>query len=227
MSPIPSLPLGALPVTAQLADLAKSVVDRIGYSGIFLLETLESMCIPIPSEATQLFAGFLVSDHRLNLYLVIAVATLGNLVGSTIAWYVGLRGGRPLVLRYGRFFHVTEAKLGRAERWFERYGPRVVFWSRLLPVLRTFISLPAGAARMGYGRFALYTTLGTIPWMTGLTLLGVWAGTRWKTIEGRLKYLDYAVAAVIVLGAVYLFVRWRRTRADTPHASTASETDVG
>ena len=223
---IPTLPLAAIPVTAQLADFAKHVVDKIGYTGIFLLETLESMCIPIPSEATQLFAGFLVSEHKLNLYLVIVVAVLGNLLGSTIAWYVGLKGGRPLVLHYGRFLHVTEAKLGRAERWFERYGPQVVFWSRLLPVLRTFISLPAGAARMSYARFATYTVLGTIPWMTGLTLLGVWAGPRWSKIESRLKYLDYAVAALIVAMAVYLFIRWRRSRGSTP-APTTSETDVG
>jgi membrane protein DedA with SNARE-associated domain len=226
VSPIAGLLLAAVPVTAQLADLAKHVVDRIGYVGIFLLETLESMCIPIPSEATQLFAGFLVSEHRMTLLLVIAVAVAGNLVGSTIAWYVGLRGGRPLVLRYGRYLHVTEAKLVRAERWFERYGDRVVFWSRLLPIIRTFISLPAGAARMPYRRFAIYTTLGSIPWMTALTLVGVWAGTRWKTIEGRLKYLDYAVAAVIVVAVVYLFVRWRRSRAGASHPPTP-ETDVG
>ena len=122
--------------------------------------------------------------------------------------------GRPAVIeRYGKWVHVTPKRMALADRWFDRYGNRVVFWSRMLPIVRTFISLPAGVARMPFGRFTLYTFLGALPWVTGLTLLGVWVGDNWETWEGRLKYFDYFVAVVLVGAVVFFVVRWRRGHA--------------
>jgi membrane protein DedA with SNARE-associated domain len=146
----------------------------------------------------------------MGLVAAILAGTLGNVVGSWVAWGVGATGGREFIERYGKYVHVTPKRMDLADRWFERYGNKVVFWSRMLPIVRTFISLPAGVARMPFGRFTLYTFLGALPWCTGLTLLGVQVGQNWETWEGRLKYFDYAVAAALVVGFVYLVRKWRR-----------------
>ena len=146
----------------------------------------------------------------MSLTEAVVAGVAGNVVGSWIAWGVGMSGGRVLLERHGRYLHITPARLDMADRWFERRGERIVLISRCLPIIRTFISLPAGIARMPFWRFTLYTTVGCIPWVLGLTLIGVQVGAKWEEWHDRLHFLDYVVIAGFVAGAAYLLVRWRR-----------------
>src|SRR4051812_46410615 len=164
---------------------------------------LESACIPVPSEVIMLFAGYLVSLDQMTLTEAVVAGVAGNVVGSWIAWAVGAYGGRAFIERYGRYIHVTPHRLALADRWVERYGPVVVLVTRCLPIIRTFISLPAGIARMPFWRFTLYTVLGCIPWVLALGLLGVEVGKHWELWKDRLHYLDYAVVAAVVVGIVW------------------------
>jgi membrane protein DedA with SNARE-associated domain len=205
------LPL--LSITQSVVDWVTSAIGDHGVAAVFGLMVLESACIPVPSEVIMLFAGYLVSQDKMSLAAAILAGTLGNVVGSWIAWGVGYVGGRPFIARYGRYIHVTPDRMEMADRWFDKYGNRVVFWSRMVPIVRTFISLPAGVARMPFGRFTLYTFLGALPWCTLLTLIGVKVGENWETWEGRLKYIDYLVAVLLVAVAVRLYMKWRRPAA--------------
>jgi membrane protein DedA with SNARE-associated domain len=199
-------------VTEQLADFATRFIDHVGLAGVFVLMTLESACIPIPSEATMLFAGFNVSDGHWSLAAIVLVGTAGNLVGSWIAYGVGYFGRVEVLERHGRKLHISPAQLRRADAWFERWGGWAVFFSRLLPIVRTFISLPAGAARMPFWRFSALTLAGCLPWVFALGLIGREAGSKWNDWKDNLHYLDYAVAAAIVLAVLYYGVRWWRRR---------------
>src|SRR5215204_4947017 len=170
---------------------------------------LESMGILIPSEAISPFAGYLVSREEMTLFGAVAAGVLGNLIGSWIAYCIGLWGGRELWFHYGRYVGVRAHHLHLAEKWFDRYGEFTVFISRCLPVVRTFISFPAGTARMNLARFTFYTFLGCVPWVFVLTYLGYVLGENWERIGSFLHYLDYAVALALVGGAVYSR-RWSR-----------------
>ena len=209
-----TLPL--LSVVQFLIDWVTETIGDHGAPAVFALMTLESACIPVPSEVIQLFAGYLVSLDRMSFAVAVLAGSLGNVLGSWIAWYVGMRGGRPFIGRYGRFVHVTPARVALADRWFDRYGAKVVFWSRMLPIIRTFISLPAGVARMPFWKFTIYTFAGSVPWCILLTLVGVKVGEQWETWHRRLEFLDYGIAALIVVGIVYLVIRIRR---DDPQAA--------
>ncbi len=210
-------------ITDPLVNFAVDVVDAIGVSGIFILMTLESMCIPVPSEPTMMAAGFAVSRGDLELVPVVAAGVAANVVGSWIAWAAGYYG-RVELLEKNRFIHINPKHLAVADRWFEKHGDATVFWTRMLPIVRTFISLPAGVARMPFWRFTVLTFLGCIPWMLGLTLLGRSVGENWRDLQDKMHYFDYAIAALIVIAAVYLFIRWLRDRddGDAGSASTAS-----
>jgi membrane protein DedA with SNARE-associated domain len=200
-------------ITEPLVNFATDVVDKLGLAGIFVLMTLESACIPIPSEATMLFAGFNVARGEYSLIVATLVGSVANLVGSWIAYGVGYFGRIELVERHGRKLHVSPKHLATADRWFERHGEATVFFTRMLPIVRTFISLPAGVARMPFWRFSLFTFLGCLPWVFALTLIGKQAGENWTDWKDSLHYVDYAVAALIVAAAAYYVVRWRRNRA--------------
>jgi len=199
-------------ITDPLVNFATDVVDRIGLAGIFVLMTLESACIPIPSEATMLFAGFNVAEGHYPLWQPVLVATLANVVGSWIAYGIGYYGRVDVLERHGRKIGIRTHHLRVADRWFERHGEATVFFSRLLPVVRTFISLPAGVARMPFWRFTLFTLLGCLPWMLLLTFIGQQVGDRWTEWKDHLHYVDYAVVVLIVLAAAGLVVRWYRRR---------------
>jgi membrane protein DedA with SNARE-associated domain len=199
-------------VTDKLADFATNVVGDLGLWGIFLLMVPESACIPIPSEATMLFAGFNVSEGKYSLVAAVLVGTVANLVGSWIAYAVGYFGRLELLERHGKWLHIKPSQLAWADRWFERYGAPAVFFSRMLPVVRTFISLPAGVARMPIVRFSVLTFLGALPWNFALVLAGKGARDNWTDIKDKLHYVDYAVAVLIVMGVAYLAVRWYRNR---------------
>jgi membrane protein DedA with SNARE-associated domain len=197
-------------VLNRLVDAVTNLIGDHGVPAVFLLMVLESACLPIPSEVIMLFAGYLVSLHRMSLTEAVIAGTIGNIVGSWIAWGVGMSGGRVLLERHGRYVHITPARLDMADRWFERRGERIVLIARCLPIIRTFISLPAGIARMPFWRFTLYTAVGSLPWVLALTLLGVQVGSKWEEWHKRLEVLDYVVVAGILAGIVYLIVRRRR-----------------
>lgn len=202
-----------------------------GYVAIFLLMVLESACIPIPSEVTMLFggalasAGFVSGGTQLNLVAVALVGALGNLVGSWLAYGVGYVGGRPLIDRWGRYLLLRPHEIDRAHQWFERYGQRAVFLGRLLPVVRTFISLPAGVARMNVWRFSLYTLLGCLPWTFGLTILGYQLGERWDEVERVIRPFSWALAVALVLAIAWWV--WRRVRDVHAYRATPRGTDPG
>jgi membrane protein DedA with SNARE-associated domain len=206
-------------VTDKLATFATDVVGDLGLPGIFLLMAPESACIPIPSEATMLFAGFNVHQGDYPLWAAVAVGSAGNVVGSWIAYAVGYYGRIELLERHGRVFHIKPSQLAWADRWFERYGAPAVFFSRMLPIIRTFISLPAGVARMPFWKFTVLTLAGCVPWIFMHTFIGREVGANCESWKNSLHYVDDAVLAAIVLGLVYLTLRWRRNRgrpADAP-----------
>jgi membrane protein DedA with SNARE-associated domain len=206
-------------------------ISATGLPAVFVLMTLESACLPVPSEAIMLFAGSSVAAGELTLFGVVAAGVLGNLVGSWIAYAVGYYGRLDL-LEKNRFIHISPKHLKWADDWFERYGAATVFFSRMLPIVRTFISLPAGVAKMPFWRFTAFTLLGCVPWVLALALVGEKVGENWEEWRGHLHYLDYLVAVAILALAVYLIVRRRRgggpdPGADEPGAAPAPTGTTG
>src|ERR1044071_3637183 len=199
-------------ITAPLVRFATDVIDALGLPGIFALMVAESACIPIPSEATMLFAGFNVSEGHWSLFSVVLVGTLANLVGSWIAYAIGYYGRIDILEKQGKKLHVNPAHLAWADRWFERHGDATVFFTRMLPIIRTFISLPAGVARMPFWKFTVLTLAGCVPWIFMLTFIGKQVGANWEDWKDALHSVDYPVLALIAVGVVYLVVRWRRNR---------------
>lgn len=197
-------------ITDPIVNFAVDVVADLGLPGVFVLMLLESACIPIPSEATMLFAGFNVAEGEYSLWTVTLVASFANLVGSWIAYAVGYYGRVDILEKHGRKLHIKPSHLKAADRYFERYGDATVFFTRMMPIVRTFISLPAGVARMPFWRFSILTFLGCVPWIFGLTYIGKEVGDNWVDWKDSLHYIDYAVAALIVIGFVYLVVKYRR-----------------
>jgi membrane protein DedA with SNARE-associated domain len=197
-------------VLEWLEHFLVEVLGAYGYQAIFVLMLLESACIPVPSELTMVFGGFLVSRGDLSFFWVGTLGAVANLVGSWLAYWLGLWGGRPLIERWGRYLLLRKHELDRAEAWFRDHGEAAVFVSRLLPVIRTFISLPAGVARMPFGKFTLYTFLGCLPWSFALTWAGVLLGDNWETFLKYGRPVSYAIAALSAL-AIGWWV-WRRLR---------------
>jgi membrane protein DedA with SNARE-associated domain len=209
-------------ISESLFNLASEFVGETGLVAVFLLMVAESACIPIPSEATMLFAGFAVANpsqaaahHHLTLFGIVAAGVLGNLIGSWIAYGVGRFGRIELIERHGHWLHVKPSHIEWADRWFQRYGGPAVFFSRMLPIIRTFISLPAGVAKMPFGRFTLYTLAGCIPWVLGLALAGEALGSEWENARKYFEYVDYAVVVLVVAAIVYAVARRRRGRSDS------------
>jgi membrane protein DedA with SNARE-associated domain len=207
-------------VVEPIVDVATEFIGSAGELGVFLLMVLESACIPVPSEAIMLFAGFSVSEGEMTLFGIVAAGVLGNLVGSWIAYAVGYFG-RIDLLEKNKLIHVSPRHLKWADDWFARYGAATVFFSRMLPIIRTFISLPAGVARMPFWRFTAYTLLGSVPWVLMLALVGEAVGDNWEDWRHKLGYLDYLVLAAIVGGVIYLVVKRRRRSSETAGASEA------
>ncbi len=203
-------------------------VVKYGYAAILVLMVAESACIPIPSEVTMLFGGALTSaavvttfhaQHHLNFIVVGLVGSLGNLVGSWIAYGVGRAGGRPLIDRWGRYVLLRPHEVDRAEAWFRDHGPAAVFFSRLLPVVRTFISLPAGVAEMPLGPFTIYTVAGCLPWTFALAGAGYAVGQNWEHVSKYFGPASIAFAVVIVAAIGWWVVRRLRTRGQAEEVS--------
>ncbi|MFN3476162.1 MAG: DedA family protein [Candidatus Methylomirabilales bacterium] len=195
-------------ILAFISGLIVSAISTLGYVGIILAMALESACIPLPSEVIMPFSGYLAAQGRFSFFWVSVAGAFGCTVGSVAAYAVGARGGRPFLLKYGRYLLITEAEIRRADAFFERYGDKATFIARLLPVVRTFISLPAGIARMNFPRFVLYSFLGSLPWTAALAYTGMALGEHWEEVGTVLHQLDFLIAAAVLLAAVW-FVRSR------------------
>lgn len=196
-----------------LSGFIVAVISALGYGGIVLLMAIESACIPLPSEVIMPFSGYLVYTGRFNLWAVGVAGAVGCVVGSLVAYWVGVYGGRPLIEKYGRYLLVSRHDLDLADRWFSRYGEVIVFASRLLPVIRTFIAFPAGVARMNLPRFVIYTFLGSLPWCLGLAYVGQLLGAQWDkndTLKVWFHRFDFVIGIVIALAAVWWV--WRHIK---------------
>ncbi|MFA6296573.1 MAG: DedA family protein [Patescibacteria group bacterium] len=198
-----------------LANFVVKVIDILGYPGIFLLMLAESCGIPMPSEVIMPFSGFLVADGKLNFWLVVFIGAFGNLIGSLLAYWIGIKGGRPFIEKYGKFILISHHDLDLADSWFKRFGQWTVFFGRLLPVIRTYISFPAGIAEMNIAKFSLFTFLGAFPWCVLFTWLGVKMGNNWELIREKLHNFDMAILIlVIVLIGLYIYRHIRNHRKD-------------
>jgi membrane protein DedA with SNARE-associated domain len=204
----------------SIIDFLHNLYDHIGWFGVFLAMVIESAAIPLPSEVIMPLAGwFLIKDVGHSVWFVLVagvIGALGNVVGSAITYWIGARGGRPLLLRYGKYILINPHHIDMADRWFAEKGEATAFFSRLLPIVRTFISLPAGIARMNFGKFMLYTFLGALPWSAALALGGYVAGANWENFRNKMRPFDYPVAAIVVILLVVFVVRGRQTRSRVP-----------
>ena len=181
------------------------IISTLGYIGTFTCMTIEGACIPLPSEIILTFSGFLVSTGRFNFGIAVLLGGLGNLFGSTIMYFVGLNGGHPFFEKYGKYFLISHKDMQNAEKWFAKYGDKTVFISQLLPVIRTYISLPSGILEIRYRRFALYTFLGAMLWSTFLVFIGMKFGEQWMTIETYFQKFNLAIS-LVVIGVVVFFI---------------------
>ncbi|MHB0913415.1 MAG: DedA family protein [Armatimonadota bacterium] len=187
-------------ILKPIAEWTIAQINALGYAGVAAMMAIESACIPLPSEIIMPFAGFLVYQGKLNLHIASLSGAFGCAVGSTVAYYLGMWGGRPFLERYGKYILIRRKDLDRADTWFTKYGESVVFTSRLLPVVRTFISFPAGVSRMHFGRFLLYSFVGSVPWCYFLTYVGKVLGENWNSIRGYFHGADVVIGGVIVVG---------------------------
>jgi len=216
-------------ITDPIVNFVVDVVDKVGYIGIFILMTLESACIPFPSEPTMLAAGFATSadfagENPLKFMPVVLVGTAANVLGSWIGYAIGYYG-RVEALEKHKWIHLDPKQIARTERWFEQHGGATVFFARLLPIVRTFISLPAGAARMPLGRFTVYTAAGCFIWMFALTYLGRLLGDNWREFQEKLHLFDYVIAAVIIGTVLYFAYRWYKGRGTKGDSGTPTPED--
>ncbi len=191
-----------------------SVIGKTGYWGIFGLMTAESALIPIPSEITMTFAGYLASVGQFNLWAVILVGALANLFGSILAYWLGRWGQeaivRKIIKKYGKYLLITEHEYDRSEMWFRKYGERITFFSRVLPIIRTFISLPAGVAAMDFGRFCFFTFLGSLIWSAFLTYIGYALGRNWDSLHGYYQKFEYVI--IFGLAALFVYYVWHKVK---------------
>ena len=202
-----------MPPVEAIAGLMERWVVDYGYVAIFLLMLAESACIPFPSEVTMLVGGWYASDGRLDFMAVGAAGVLGNLVGSWAAYALGRWKGRELLDRYGRYVLIRSHDIDRAESWWADHGEAATFFSRLLPVIRTFISLPAGIARMPFGKFTIYTFLGVIPWTFALAYAGVLVGDNWERVLSYFDIPTLVIGGALVVAALLFYLRRKQTRA--------------
>jgi membrane protein DedA with SNARE-associated domain len=197
-----------------IVNWAIYVLGKLGYFGIFALMALESACIPIPSEAILPFGGYLASEayvgNKLNLVMVIIMGTLGGTFGSIFIYYIGAKGGRPLVEKYAQKLRLSQSHLEMSDNYFNKYGEKIAFFSRLLPIIRTFISLPAGISKMNFNKFVFYTFIGSLLWSILLGYAGYAMGQNWTIIRSWLHIADYLVVAAVILLIAYVLIKRRK-----------------
>jgi membrane protein DedA with SNARE-associated domain len=193
-------------IIEYLSYFIVSTISMMGYSGIVLLMAIESACIPLPSEIIMPFSGYLVSTGEMNLWGVSVAGAFGCVVGSMVAYWVGMYGGRPVIEKYGKWFFISKRDLDMADRWFEKRGEIIVFVARLLPAIRTFIAFPAGVARMNIPKFIIYTFAGSLPWCLGLAYVGQKLGEQWNkddTLKTWFHRFDFLIGIIGVLAVAW------------------------
>ena len=215
-------------IFALIISFVISIISGLGYGGIFILMALESALIPIPSEIIMPFSGFLVWEEKFSFLAVVWWGTFGNLIGSIIAYWLGYYGGRPLIEKYGKFILISRNELDFADRWFQKYGGISILFSRMLPAVRTFISLPAGIARMPFGKFCLYTFLGSLPWSFVLAYAGLIMGKNWKGLEVYFRKFDWAIGILGILAlALFIYHKISEKGGSQPKAEAPQEHAAG
>lgn len=200
-------------IITVLARFVISTISTFGYSGIIFTMAIESACIPLPSEIIMPFSGYLITTGQFTMLGVTLAGAVGNVIGSIAAYYAGVWGGRPLAEQYGHYVLISHTDLDIADRWFTRYGEAAVFFSRMLPVVRTFISLPAGVARMNFPRFVIFTFLGALPWCYLLAYIGVKMGEQWESLRSYFHEFDLVIGVLLATAlAWFLWSHWPRRR---------------
>lgn len=190
-----------------LGSLSVGVISFLGYPGVVILMALESMVFPLPSEVVMPFAGFLSVQGDMNIWLVILSSALGSLIGSFISYYIGKYGGNAFLIRYGKYFLIDTNDLEKTKQWFAKKGEKTVFISRFIPVVRHFISIPAGMGNMNVKKFCLYTVVGATIWNSFLAYLGFSLGKKWEEVEKYMHYISLPVAVLLVLAVCFVFYR--------------------
>ena len=219
-------------LNGPVRDLVTAIYEAVGYLGVALWVAIESVIIPIPSELVLPFAGFLAADttslepitgQPWSIPLLVTAATIGSVIGALVAYAIGYYGGRPVLIRWGRYLRFTEEDLDRTEGFFARWGNAAAFFGRMVPVVRSLVSFGAGVGKMKLGPFILFTTLGSIPWNLFLILAGYVLGENWLQIGEFLKRYEYVVLAILVIVAVaYLYVKFIRPRRNAPRPGETS-----
>ncbi|MBU0929743.1 MAG: DedA family protein [Nanoarchaeota archaeon] len=199
-------------ILSYIGEISIKIISVLGYPGIFILMALESMVFPLPSELIMPFAGFLIAEGRFSFFYVILASTLGSLFGSLLSYYMGLYGGNKFVFKFGKYFLLNEEDLKKTEKWFEEKGDHTIFISRLIPVVRHLISIPAGIGKMDLKRFILYTVTGATIWNAFLIYLGFIVGQNWESINNYFEYLSIPIAIFILIIGIYFVYRHIKER---------------
>jgi membrane protein DedA with SNARE-associated domain len=195
-----------------LSAIATGLIETLGHWGVFLGMIIESACIPLPSEVIMLFGGFKAEEGLLTFWGVVWAGVLGNVVGSILTYYIGAYGGRQFLQKYGKYVLINEKHIDTADRWFAKYGDWAAFFGRNLPVIRTFISLPCGIARMNFWKFLIFTFVGCLPWNYALTYLGFKLGSNWATVEPYIKPFSYGILGMLILLVIWFILKNLRAR---------------
>lgn len=188
----------------QFYQVFLNFIDTWGYIAIVVLMAMESACLPVPSELVFGFAGYLVFEGRMDMTFAVAAGVLGGLLGSIIAYAVGYYGGKPFINKYGKYVLLSQKHVNIAQKWFDHYGLKATFYSRFLPVVRTFISLPAGVAQVDFKKFTIYTVFGSLPWTVALIYAGMLLGENWH----KLQTIGHNAALVVVVGLLFIGILW-------------------
>lgn len=197
-------------ILSTIANWIMGVISSLDYGGIVMLMAIESANIPLPSEIIMPFSGFLVAQGELNLYLVSLAGAIGCVLGSVASYYLGAYGGRPIISKYGKYVLISHHDLEVADKWFKKRGEITVFVGRLLPVVRTFISFPAGISKMHFGRFVMYSFLGSLPWCLFLAFIGQKLGENWEDLRRYFHGADWLILGLIMMGIVWWV--WRHIK---------------
>jgi membrane protein DedA with SNARE-associated domain len=202
--------MAIIEILRPIVEVITSIITTMSYPGIFFLMILESALIPIPSEIIMPFSGFLASTGKLNYIGVVLAGSFGNLVGSILTYYLGINVGRKVILKYGKYIFFKKEHLELTENLFNKYGDRVSFVGRLLPGIRTYVSLPAGIGKTKFTKFVIYTLAGSLIWNSMLTYVGMKLGSNWKNIDKYSIYLDIAAVLAIVVFLIWFIYNTRR-----------------
>ena len=214
-------------ILTLLTSFVVTVISRFGYSGLFLLMMLENVFPPLPSEIILPFAGYLAYTGRFNLWLVATVGAIGCNAGSGIVYWFGAIGARPFLVRHGKYMLISHREIETADRWFEKYGQWAVFFSRLLPLVRSLIALPAGVARMNFWKFHLFTFLGSWIWCFLLAYAGYELGEHWPVLRTYFQRFDNVIGILLVLGVIaYVWIQLRRLRKERTATATEARTEL-